>query len=218
MFYVKYIDKFFYWIIASILLIYFKLYHRLEVLGKEFINKKSSIIVASNHASFLDPPCIGVACLPNSLNYIAIDYLFKFPPLAWVLRISGALPISVDTKASSAGLIVTMTKYLKEGKNVFVCPEGQRTPDGHLCPLQGGVALMSIKSGSPVIPTYIAGSYHAMSRHVIFPRPYKLRVIFGEPIDPKTLPSELTDKEKRKIILDKLLNFYKEQEEKYGID
>ena len=214
----KYIERFFYWIVASILFIYFKLYHRLQVLGKENVAKKTSIIVASNHASFLDPPCIGVACLPNSLNYIAIDYLFKFPPLAWVLRIAGALPISVNTKASSAGLIVTMTKYLKEGKNVFVCPEGQRTPDGHLCPLQGGVALMSIKSGSPVVPTYIAGSYKAMSRHVIFPRPYKLRVIFGEPINPNSLPSDLPDKEKRKIILDKLMNFYQEQEKIYGID
>ena len=45
-----------------------------------------------------------------------------------------------------------------------------------------------------------------------FPRPCKLTFTFGDPIDPAQLPEGLNEKEKRRYILDKIEEFYKEQD------
>ena len=102
--------------------------------------------------------------------------------------------------------------FIKEGFNVFICPEGHRTEDGRLQPLEGGVAIMALKTGAPVVPTYAAGTWRALAPHMRFPRPCKLTVTFGDPRDPAQLPEGLNEKEKRRYILDKFEEFYKEQD------
>ena len=51
-----------------------------------------------------------------------------------------------------------------------------------------------------------------LAPHMRFPRPCKLTVTFGDPIDPAQLPEGLNEKEKRRYILDKIEEFYKEQD------
>ena len=71
---------------------------------------------------------------------------------------------------------------------------------------------MALKTGAPVVPTYAAGTWRALAPHMRFPRPCKLTVTFGDPIDPAQLPEGLSEKEKRRYILDKIEEFYKEQD------
>lgn len=201
-----------YFITRIIVTIYFTLYHRLSVYGKEKIPKDRAVIVAPNHASYLDPPVVGYAFFPNYLKFIAWDKLFSFPLFGAYLRAMGSVPVSQEDKNSSAGLLRLVMGFIKEGYNVFICPEGHRTEDGRLQPLEGGVAIMSLKTGAPVIPTYAAGTWRALAPHMRFPRPCKLTVTFGDPIDPARLPEGLTEKEKRRYILAKIEEFYKEQD------
>ena len=72
---------------------------------------------------------------------------------------------------------------------------------------------MSLKTGAPVVPAYAAGTWRALPPHKTFPRPKKLSVIFGDPIDPAKLPEGLNEKEKRRYILSKIEEFYKEQDD-----
>lgn len=201
-----------YSITRIIVMIYFTLYHRLSVYGKEKIPKDRPVIVASNHASYLDPPVVGYAFFPSYLKFIAWDKLFSFPLFGAYLRAMGSVPVSQDDKNSSAGLLRLVMGFIKEGYNVFICPEGHRTEDGRLQPLEGGVAIMALKTGAPVIPTYAAGTWRALAPHMRFPRPCKLTVTFGGPIDPAKLPEGLNEKEKRRYILAKIEEFYKEQD------
>ncbi|MCE5201849.1 MAG: 1-acyl-sn-glycerol-3-phosphate acyltransferase, partial [Synergistaceae bacterium] len=91
---------------------------------------------------------------------------------------------------------------------------------GTLQPLEGGVAIMSLKTGAPVIPTWVGGTFRALAPHMKFPRPRKLYVVFGDPIDPADIPEGLSEKEKRKYILNRIEAFYKEMDindkEKYA--
>lgn len=48
-----------YQLTRSVITLYFKLYHELSVSGKEKASKERPIIIASNHASYLDPPVVG---------------------------------------------------------------------------------------------------------------------------------------------------------------
>jgi 1-acyl-sn-glycerol-3-phosphate acyltransferase len=63
--------------------------------------------------------------------------------------------------------------------NVF--PEGSRSEDGRLQPVQGGVALAIRRAKVPVVPVGIAGAYEAWPRHRTLPRPGKVRIVYGPP-------------------------------------
>lgn len=186
----------------------------MEVYGKEKIPRDVPVIVAPNHASYLDPPVVGYAFLPGYLKFIAWDKLFKFRPFGAFMREMGAVPVSPENKNSSAGLLRLVIGFIKEGFSAFICPEGHRTLDGTLQPLEGGVAIMSMKTGAPVIPTYVGGSFRAMAPHMKFPRPRKLTVTFGDPIYPGALPEELDERGKRRYILEKIEEFYKAEDAK----
>ena len=142
-----------YFITRIIVTIYFTLYHRLSVYGKEKIPRDRPVIIASNHASYLDPPVVGYAFFPGYLKFIAWDKLFSFRPFGAFLRAMGSVPVSQQDKNSSAALLRLVMGFIKEGFNVFICPEGHRTEDGRLQPLEGGVAIMALKTGAPVVPT-----------------------------------------------------------------
>ena len=193
--------------------IYFNIYHRYSVTGKEKIPKDRPVIVASNHASYLDPPLVGLAFYPRYLKFIAGDWLFKLPIFGFFLRAMGSVPVSPENKNSSASLLKMVIGFLKGGTSVFICPEGQRTTDGNLQPIEGGVAILALKTGAPVIPTWAGGTFRAFAPHMKLPRPRKLYVIFGDPIDPARLPEELDEKAKRKYILDRIEEFYKKMDE-----
>ena len=145
-----------YFITRIIVTIYFTLYHRLSVYGKEKIPRDRPVIIASNHASYLDPPVVGYAFFPGYLKFIAWDKLFSFRPFGAFLRAMGSVPVSQQDKNSSAALLRLVMGFIKEGFNVFICPEGHRTEDGRLQPLEGGVAIMALKTGAPVVPPHPA--------------------------------------------------------------
>ncbi len=130
------------------------------------------------------------------------------------LRRMGAVPVSPEDKNSSAALLRMIMGFIHDGFSVYICPEGHRTEDGTLQPLEGGVAILSLKTGAPVVPVWAGGTYRAMSPHMKFPRPRKLYVVYGEPISPSQMPQELNEKEKRKYILDKIEEFYGEMDAK----
>ena len=203
------------YVIARILLgIYFFLYHRLSVFGKENI-PKAPVILAANHCSYLDPPILGVS-FPRRLRSIAWEGLFKNPVFAWVIRALGAVPVSHENKESAAGLLRQVLSFLEEGSDVLIFPEGQRTDNGRLKELEGGVALLSLRTGAPILPVWIQGTYRAMSISMSFPRPIKLRVFYGEAIDPKTFPKEMSDKERRVLLMQRLKGALEEMERLYG--
>ena len=203
-----------YQITSFIVSIYLTLYHRLSVSGKEKIPPNIPVIVASNHASYLDPPLIGYTFCPRILKFVAWEKLFEVPFFGAYLKKMGAVPVSPEDKNSSAALLRMIMGFIHDGNSVYICPEGHRTEDGNLQPLEGGVSLLSLKTGAPVVPVWAGGTYRALSPHMKFPRPCKLYVVYGDPIFPSEIPAESTEKEKRKYILDKIEEFYIEMDTK----
>lgn len=201
-------QKFIYQMTRILAVLYFNLYHRFSVYGKETIPTDRPVILASNHASYLDPPAVGLAFYPRYLRFVAWDRLFKFAPMRYFLYQMGAVPVSQKNKISSAGLLRMVMGFLEEGSSVYIAPEGHRTYDGTLQPLEGGVAILSLKTGLPIIPTWVGGAYRAFSRQMKFPRPRKITVTFGPAIDPKTFPNTLSEKEKIELILSKIQKYY----------
>jgi 1-acyl-sn-glycerol-3-phosphate acyltransferase len=159
--------------------IFYRIYNRWEVFNPENIPPTGPVILASNHASFMDPPLVGAAAR-REINYLARESLFRFPVLGSILRAVNAVPVDREG-GGAAGLRAIFDRLLKGGA-IILFPEGTRSPDGSLRPAKSGIGLTVIKSEAPVVPVRVFGTFEAFSRHHSFPRPGKIAVKFGQAI------------------------------------
>ena len=121
-------------------------YFRWRVFDAENVPLQGGVILASNHASFLDPPLVG-AGLRRDINYLAREYLFRFPGIGALLRSWNAVPVDRDG-GGARGLKAILDRLLAGG-GIILFPEGTRTRDGKLQPARSGIGLTVIKSNAP---------------------------------------------------------------------
>src|SRR6266436_4024314 len=155
----------------------FKLYFRWRVYNSERVPLEGPVILASNHASYVDPPLVG-AGVRRGINYLARENLFRFPVVGWVLRKWNSVPVNREG-GGAKGLKAILDRLLAGGA-IILFPEGTRTRDGKLQPARSGIGLTVIKSTAPVVPERELGTFEAFGRHMKFPRPRRIMVKYGE--------------------------------------
>jgi 1-acyl-sn-glycerol-3-phosphate acyltransferase len=175
------LDKVFYAFVRTFFKIIFTLYNRLSIRGAGRIPEDKNVIVACNHCSNLDPLVIGVA-FPRRLRYFAKEELFRSFLLGKIIRTLGAVPVSRSDNNAAAAALKGFLKFLEEGSDVLIFPEGARSSDGKLQPLEGGVGLIANHSKAPILPVFVKGTYDAMSPGSLMVKPRKITVTFGKPI------------------------------------
>ena len=193
-------SPFFYYLVKNMFRLGFTLYNGLRISGTENI-PEGPFIAASNHMSNIDPPLIGGA-LPCRLRYLAKDSLFKNPVLGFFIRALGAVPVTREDSQRAGAVMKLMLSLLAAGDSILIFPEGSRSRDGRLKPLEAGVAFLSVKSGVPVLPIYIRGSDRVSPHGTVIPRPVRLRVTLSEPIYPDNSIS--SERERRSALLSSL--------------
>src|SRR5947207_5365187 len=164
------------WLIFRFL---YRFYCGWRVYNPERVPLTGPLILASNHASILDPPLVG-APVHRAINYLARESLFRFPVIGWVLRSWNAVP--VDREGGGAKGLRAILDRLLDGGAIILFPEGTRTRDGKLQPARSGIGLTVIKSSAPVVPVRVIGTFEAFSRFMSFPRPRRVSVKFGLPM------------------------------------
>lgn len=157
----------------------FALCFRARYYNWEQVPARGPVILASNHASFLDPPLI--ACgLRRPISFLARESLFRFPVIASLLRAWYVVPVDRDG-GSASGLRVILGRLLAGGA-IILFPEGTRTRDGHMQMARAGIGLIVIKSTAPVVPVRVFGSYEAYGRGRRLPSFRRLAVKYGRPL------------------------------------
>lgn len=180
----------------SLFRVMFSTYFHWSIYNAERVPKSGPVILASNHASFLDPPLVG-SSLKRSINYLARESLFRLPGMGALLRSWQAVP--VDRDGGTGKGLKRILAALEAGGGIILFPEGTRTLDGKLQPARAGVGLTVIKSSAPVIPVRVFGTYEAYGKNVKFPRPHKVIVKFGQPMDFKELREEAETCSKQRL-------------------
>lgn len=165
----------------------YALYFRWSVHHPERVAREGGVILASNHASILDPPLVG-AGLPRMVNYLGRNTLFNIPIFGALLRSWKVVPVDREG-GGGAGLKAILDRLL-DGGAILLFPEGTRTADGKLRPAKSGVGLTVIKSSAPVVPVRVFGTFEALGRQMIFPRPHRVVVKYGVPLEFKALRAE----------------------------
>ena len=158
--------------------------------------RHGGVILASNHASFLDPPLVGSG-LQRDINYLARESLFRFPGIGALLRSWNAVPVDRDG-GGAKGLKAILDRLLHDGA-IILFPEGTRTKDGQLQPARSGIGLTVIKSAAPVVPVRVFGTFEAYGRHVKFPRPHRVILKYGRPMNFEALRAEAKTCDKARL-------------------
>lgn len=171
----------------SVFRLMYRCYFRWRVFHPERVPLSGPVILASNHASFLDPPLVG-AGLERDINYLARDTLFRYPGMGALLRSWNSVPVDRDG-GGAAGLRAILDRLLAGGA-IILFPEGTRSPDGTLQRGRSGIGLTVIKSTALVVPVRVFGTYDAYGRHMKLPLPRRVAVKYGRPMGFEALRAE----------------------------
>jgi 1-acyl-sn-glycerol-3-phosphate acyltransferase len=157
----------------------FAVYFRWRVFNPERVPLTGPVILASNHASYIDPPLVG-AGLRRQISYLARDDIFRVPILAGILRSWAVVP--VDRDGGTGRGLTQILHRLEQGAAVILFPEGTRSRHGELNPARSGIGLAVIKSSAPVLPVRVFGTHDAFGPHQRLPRPRRVIVKYGKPL------------------------------------
>ena len=136
-------------------------------------------ILVANHVSILDGILIhGVSSRPLRI-FVAAEWV-DWAPLRPLFRIMGAIPVDRDRRNPAS--FDTAVAALERGEAVALFPEGGIRLDGTLGSFRHGAARLALRTGAPVIPAVIIGSYEAQPWPRRIPRPARITIRSGEPL------------------------------------
>jgi 1-acyl-sn-glycerol-3-phosphate acyltransferase len=174
----------------------FASYFRWRVFNPERVPLEGPVILASNHASYIDPPLVG-AGVRRQISFLARDNIFHVPVLAAILRSWEVVPVDRDG-GTGRGLKLILSR-LENGGAIILFPEGTRSRHGELNPARSGIGLAVIKSMAPVVPARVFGTHRAFGPHMLVPRPRRLTVKYGRPLLFEALRAEAATCSKQRL-------------------
>jgi len=167
-------------VIQAICRIMNTIFFDLKTYGKYNIPKTGGVLLLSNHQSYLDPVILSSG-LDRTLSYLAKSELFRNRCVAWLISSLNAFPVAQGS--GDVGAVKETIHRLQEGHLLNVYPEGSRTEDGEILPLEKGVALIIRRAKVPVVPVAITGSFEAWPKSKKFCRFYPIRIVVGPPMN-----------------------------------
>jgi 1-acyl-sn-glycerol-3-phosphate acyltransferase len=141
-------------------------------------------VYASNHQSIYDIPILFWA-IPRQLRIIAKASLGRIPFLGWHLHLAGHL--LVDRDKPGAGILKRMRTLVAEHASLVVFPEGTRSTDGRVARFKGGVFLLAIEHGLPIVPVSLDGSRAVMQKGRLTVMPGRVTVTMHDPVSTEGL-------------------------------
>src|SRR5438445_10072732 len=172
-------------LVRFLLGIYFR---RIELFHPESVPRGVPVLFASNHPGSITDSLIIGALVPRQVHFVATVQLFRFKPLAWLLKQCGLIPINrlKDDPRAMRSVLDTFEacfKVLEQSGAVGIFPEGVTYDDSQLKTVKTGAARMALelehrhggKLGLEIVPVGLTYSEKDKYRSEVL-------VHFGEPI------------------------------------
>ncbi len=159
----------------------------LEVIGLDNIPKEPCVFIG-NHSSLLDIPILFYA-VDSSLGFIAKKEILKTPIMGYWLKKSKCVTLDRENPREAIKSINNAVRNIVEGYSMVIFPEGTRNKEGKVGEFKKGALKLATKSKAPIIPVSIDRSARAYEDNRKFV-PTKIKVVFGEAIETKTLSRE----------------------------
>lgn len=174
--------------------VYFALYHRLRITGRENIPADLPFVMVANHESHLDA-LILAAAVPRVLRHrvypvAAADAFFtSFRSAALTTLLVNALPIH-RKKVPARALADLRHKLINEPCGMILFPEGARTRDGQLMRFKPGIGMLVAGTPVKIVPCWIEGAFEALGAEAKVPKPKRLTLNIGPALSFEQVPDE----------------------------
>lgn len=152
----------------------------LRVEGAEHLPDGGPYIVAANHHNYLDGVVLSLA-VPEPISFFVMPRVWRATPFHPALhRHFGSIPLNLGHP--DVGPLRDALAALARGRVVGIFPEGPFSVEGRLERGLPRVGLLALRSGVPVVPAGIRGTYDALAgRRFYVPRRRAFAVRFGAP-------------------------------------
>lgn len=151
--------------------------------GREHLPKGQGGLIVSNHASWLDIPLVAKGAKGRHVCFVARQTLSNSRILAFVMESCGA--VLIDPHSGDRKALKKVVEHLKAGDLVTMFAEGTRSRDGRLGAFKRGALMAARQARVQVIPCVLVGTHRAWGRTMGTPRPARLALRFGPPVDPR---------------------------------
>jgi 1-acyl-sn-glycerol-3-phosphate acyltransferase len=158
-----------------------------QIRGLERVPRGKPYLFISNHQSIYDIPVL-FWYLPFQLRIIAKDSIGRFPVLGWHLARTGH--VLVQRKNPGSTVFKKVSALMRAGHSLIVFPEGTRSRDGVVGKFRGGIFLLAIEAGLPIVPVAIDGTRFVMRKGGLTTCPGSVTVEVFDPIDTSTLDAD----------------------------
>lgn len=143
--------------------------------------KGGPYILVSNHQGWFDI-FAALGKLPITFSWLAKEELFKVPVLGHAMARAGYVPIDRGDRRKAIASMNKVADVVRKGTSVYVFPEGTRSVDGVIREFKKGVFVLAVKSGQPILPISISGSYRILPKNSWLIHPGEIRFSIGAPI------------------------------------
>jgi 1-acyl-sn-glycerol-3-phosphate acyltransferase len=184
---------------------------KLCVEGLEKLDFSRSYIYVSNHASQFDIPAV-IAGIPDQIRIVYKKELEAIPLFGWGLKFPKVY-IGIDRKKGQDALqsLEAAAEKIRNGASVLLFAEGTRSPDGKLQQFKRGAFNLAVKSGVPVVPLTINGSYNVLSKNSLRVKPGTIALALGTPIEPPAQNGKETELKLREQVESIIKRQYQDQ-------
>lgn len=183
--------KFIVWIVTVLI----KRCANINHIGLENLPDTIPYIVTPNHQTYIDGLIVANGLPKDHFEHfsalIGADLKTEHGLVGKLIQ-PVARGVEIERYGNPVRGLVMACRVCRAGNILLVHPEGTRTHDGLVAPLQNGAAYISIKCKAPLIPVYIEGGFEVFSRYDKLPRfrnpltkkKFEINVIYGQPLDP----------------------------------
>ena len=182
----------FYQLAVNLLTVVTKLLFFVRIEGRENIPQGACVIMG-NHRAWLDPFLLAMCARDREIRFMGKKELWGNKAFKWIAKQVRGVPVDRGN-ADMASIRLSMT-VLKAGHTLGIFPEGTRTKGDGMMPLQGGAALLALRSKCDVVPVYIDGDYSLFRR---------VTVRVGKPVAMEDLLSGRINKETCDVLSERI--------------
>jgi 1-acyl-sn-glycerol-3-phosphate acyltransferase len=172
---------------------------RLEVRRAPGFDPRRTSLFICNHVNLFDPFVI-YSAVPQFLRGFELESHFKIPVYGWMMGRFGNIP--VPDAPSREGLEAMRNRAraaFDDGISLVAFAEGSRTRDGHVQEFKKGIFGLAQKSGIPIVPVSMVGSFQFFQtgNWVLFPR--KITIYLHDPIETKDIGRSEVDALRQRV-------------------
>ncbi|MBN7773363.1 lysophospholipid acyltransferase family protein [Clostridium aminobutyricum] len=155
----------------------------LHVIGKENLPEKGPVVFVPNHQGYGDIPVCCAVLDKFQTGFIAKRSLSKLPLYGhWIKHIRSVM-IERDDPRDALRAIESGIGLIKQGFSLVVFPEGHRSKGGDVAEFKKGSLRLATKTGVPVVPISINGTYKFFEEKGYMQRHFKVDFLIHPPIE-----------------------------------